>query len=56
MTVLSRDDVIRMAREAELIHSDDARCMWIEDVDLTPYLERFAALIAAAVHSEGSAK
>jgi len=48
---MTRDDVIRWAREAELTYGDGANgecCQWKEDADLTPYLERFAALVAAA--------
>ncbi len=36
---MTRDDIIRMAREADAEH---------DDVRVTPFLERFAALVAAA--------
>lgn len=56
---MTREDIIRMAREAELIMETDCTTPWVEDHDLTPYLERFAALVAAAErkskpHSLGS--
>jgi len=45
---MNREQIIRMAREAELIMETDCTSPWVEDHDLTPYLERFAALVAAA--------
>ena len=36
---MNREDVIRMAREADACH---------DNVQVTPFLERFAALVAAA--------
>ena len=48
---MTRDDILRMAREADLTLQDDYEgevSRWREDKDLTPYLERFAALVAAA--------
>lgn len=36
---MKREDIIRMAREADAEH---------DDVRVTPFLERFAALVAAA--------
>ena len=45
---MTREGIIRMAREAELIMETDCTTPWIESHDLTPYLERFAALVAAA--------
>ena len=45
---MDREEIIRMAREAELIMETDCTTPWMEDHDLTPYLERFAALVAAA--------
>ena len=44
---MDREEIIRMAREAELIMETDCTTPWMEDHDLTPYLERFAALVAA---------
>ena len=44
---MDREDIIRMAREAELIMETDCTTPWMEDHDLTPYLERFAAHVAA---------
>ena len=49
---MNREDVIRMAREAELIMETDCTTPWVEDHDLTPYLERFAALVAAEERAE----
>ncbi len=44
---MDREEIIRTAREAELIMETDCTTPWMEDHDLTPYLERFAALVAA---------
>ena len=44
---MGREQIIRMAREAELIMETDCTTPWMEDHDLTPYLERFAALVTA---------
>ena len=49
---MDREEIIRMAREAELIMETDCTTPWMEDHDLTPYLERFAALVAAAAKAE----
>jgi hypothetical protein len=47
---MTRDDIIRLAVEAKLVCNWDGGCAsaWVEGHDLTPYLERFAALVAAA--------
>jgi hypothetical protein len=47
---MNRDDIIRLAVEARLVCNWDGGCAsaWVEGHDLTPYLERFAALVAAA--------
>ena len=47
---MTRDDIIRLAVEAKLVSDWDGGCAsaWVEGHDLTPYLERFAALLAAA--------
>ena len=45
---MNREDIIKLAREAELIMETDCTTPWVEDHDLTPYLERFAALVVAA--------
>ena len=39
--------VIEMAVEAELIYNEEGWCGWVEDTDLRPFIERFAALVAA---------
>lgn len=44
---MNREDILRMARKAELICQSTPTAFWVEDHDLTPYLERFAALVAA---------
>ena len=44
---MNREDVIRMAMESELIYDDQVTTPWIEDTNLTPFLERFAALIVS---------
>lgn len=45
---MTRDDIIRLAVEAKLVCPWDGGCAsaWVEGHDLTPYLERFAALVA----------
>ncbi len=47
---MSGDDIIRLAVEARLVCNWDGGCAsaWVEGHDLTPYLERFAALVTAA--------
>jgi hypothetical protein len=47
---MTRDDIIRLAVEAKLVCNWDGGCAsaWVEGHDLSPYLERFAALVAAA--------
>jgi hypothetical protein len=47
---MDRDTIIRLAIEAKLVCDWDGGCAsaWVEGHDLTPYLERFAALVAAA--------
>ena len=47
---MTRDDIIRLAVEAKLVCNWDGGCAsaWVEGHDLTPYLERFAVLVAAA--------
>ena len=51
---MTRDDIIRLAVEAKLVCHWDGGCAsaWVEGHDLTPYLERFAALVAAAERAE----
>jgi hypothetical protein len=51
---MTRDDIIRLAIEAKLVCDWDGGCAsaWVEGHDLTPYLERFAALVAAAERAE----
>ena len=48
---MNRDDIIRMAREAQLgtslIHKGGEQRVWIEGADWHDELERFAALVAA---------
>ena len=44
---MTQDEIIRMAREAGLICESRPVTAWIESTDLTPYLTRFAALVAA---------
>jgi len=47
---MDRDTIIRLAIEAKLVCDWGGGCAsaWVEGHDLTPYLERFAALVAAA--------
>lgn len=52
---MTTDDILRMARAADLTiqdYSGEEVSRWREDKDLTPYLERFAALVAAAEREE----
>lgn len=43
---MTRDDIISMAREAGLCTSTGA-CALVGGADLTPFLQRFATLVAA---------
>ena len=52
---MNREDIIRMALEAELIYDEECTSPWIEETNLTPFLERFAALVAS-VEREACAK
>ena len=45
---MTRDDIIRMAREAELLLDIGTTFPYAEDTDIGPMLEKFAALVAAA--------
>jgi len=47
---MTREELIRLAVEAKLVCHWDGGCAsaWVEGHDLTPYLEHFAALVAAA--------
>ena len=45
---MNRDDIIRMAREAELIRDDSTASRWLPGTDLYPELNVFAALVATA--------
>jgi ubiquitin-protein ligase len=49
---MNKEDIIRMAREAELICEETAQTQWKEEYDLTPILERFAVLVASAEREE----
>jgi hypothetical protein len=44
---MNREDIIRMAREAELIYTTHGR-LWMDAGEPGEELERFAALVAAA--------
>jgi hypothetical protein len=44
---MTQDEIIRMAREANLICESRPVTAWMESTDLTPYLTRFAALVRA---------
>ena len=43
---MTRDDIIRMAREAGF--DTNREMIWINGWEISPYMERFAALVAAA--------
>ena len=45
---MTRDDIIRMAREAELLLDIGTTFPYAEGTDIGPMLKRFAALVAAA--------
>ena len=47
-----REDIIRMAIEAEIIYNEEGWCKWTEDTDLLPFIERFASLVAADAIAE----
>ena len=44
---MTQDEIIAMARDADLICEFSPVIAWMESTDLTPYLTRFAALVAA---------
>jgi hypothetical protein len=50
---MDRDTIIRLAIEAKLVCDWGGGCAsaWVEGHDLTPYLERFAALVAVQVEA-----
>lgn len=45
---MTRDDIIRTAREAGLMGPYSEKWPYIEDEEVTEFAERFAALVAAA--------
>ena len=45
---MTRDDIIRMAREAELLLDIETTFPYAEGTDIGPMLEKFASLVAAA--------
>ena len=45
---MTKQDIICMALKAELIYDEECTSPWIEETNLTPFLERFAALVASA--------
>ena len=49
---MTRDDIIRMALEAELLLDIGTTFPYAEDTDIGPMLEKFAALVAAAEREE----
>ena len=49
---MTKADIIRMAIEAEIIYNEKGWCGWVEDTDLRPFIERFAALVAASAKAE----
>lgn len=56
---ITKEDIIRMAIESELIYNEEGWCGWVEDTDLRPFIERFAALVRAderSVEREACAK
>lgn len=53
---MNKESIIAMALEAKLIFDETVTSPWIEDTDLTPYLERFATLVATAERNHCSAR
>jgi len=49
---MTRDDIIRLAREAGLMGPYSEKWPYIEDEEVTEFAERFAALVAAASKRE----
>ena len=49
---MTREDVIQMARQAELLLDTDTIFPYAEGTDIGPMLEKFAALVAAAEREE----
>lgn len=47
---MTRDDIIKLAREAGFVEEFEecANSVWVQDTEITEYIERFAALVAAA--------
>ena len=45
---MTRDDIIRMAKEAELLLDIETTFPYAEGTDIGPMLEKFAALVIAA--------
>jgi len=49
---MTRDDIIRLAREAGLMGPYSEKWPYIEDEEVTEFAERFAALVAAPLEEE----
>ena len=47
---MNREDIIKLAREAGFVEEFEecANSVWVQDTEITEYIERYAALVAAA--------
>jgi L-2-hydroxyglutarate oxidase LhgO len=44
---MTKDEIIEMARQARLMSEYDEASPWVEDHEITQYVEAFAKLVAA---------
>ena len=49
---MTQDEVIEMARQARLMSEYDEASPWVEDHEITQYVEAFAKLVAAKEREE----
>jgi hypothetical protein len=49
---MTKDEIIEMARQARLMSEYDEASPWVEDHEITQYVEAFAKLVAAKAIAE----
>jgi hypothetical protein len=49
---MTQDEIIEMARQARLMSEYDEASPWVEDHEITQYVEAFAKLVAAKEREE----
>jgi hypothetical protein len=49
---MTKDEIIEMARQARLMSEYDEASPWVEDHEITQYVEAFAKLVAAKEREE----